>query len=249
MSGPSILLIEDDAPTRAAVARALRGHDYRVIEAPDGQSARRAWDAGRPDLVILDLGLPDDDGMAVLRAFRRDAATPILVLTARGGERDKVAALDQGADDYVTKPFGMDELGARIRALVRRAAGPTADPTGAIVLGPLRMDVPGHRIAVDGRPVRLTPREFEVLRVLMTNAGRLVTHGRVLRSVWGGSYATEGHYLHVYVSQIRRKLAAADPAGALRGLIESEPGVGYRVRREPLGAPDADPDADPDSET
>ncbi|HKG56285.1 MAG TPA: response regulator transcription factor, partial [Candidatus Limnocylindrales bacterium] len=201
-----------------------------VVEAPDGATARREWERRRPDLVILDLGLPDADGLAILRSMRRDASTPVLVLTARGGERVKVAALDQGADDYVTKPFGMDELHARIRALLRRAAGPSADDGGVVTLGRLRVDIARHTVEVGATPVRLTPREFEVLKVLVTHAGRLVTHGRLLRAVWGTAYSEEGHYLHVHVSQIRRKIAAADETGELRKLIVSEPGVGYRIR-------------------
>ena len=229
MSGSAILVVEDDASTSTSVARSLTAHGYRVVEAADAEAARRAWERQRPDLVILDLGLPDADGLVVLRSMRRDAATPILVLTARGGERVKVSALDQGADDYVTKPFGMAELHARIRALLRRAAGPSADEAGVVSLGLLRVDITRHAVEVDGSAVRLTPREFEVLKVLVTHAGRLVTHGRLLRAVWGSAYTEEGHYLHVYVSQIRRKIAAADHSGALRKLIVSEPGVGYRI--------------------
>jgi two-component system KDP operon response regulator KdpE len=229
MSGSAILVVEDDESTSTSVTRSLTAPGYRVVEAADAEAARRAWERQRPDLVILDLGLPDADGLVVLRSMRRDAATPILVLTARGGEGVKVSALDQGADDYVTKPFGMAELHARIRALLRRAAGPSADDAGVISLGALRVDVARHTVEVDGAVVRLTPREFEVLKVLVTNAGRLVTHGRLLRAVWGSAYTEEGHYLHVYVSQIRRKIAAADHTGGLRQLIVSEPGVGYRV--------------------
>jgi two-component system, OmpR family, KDP operon response regulator KdpE len=229
MSGARVLVVEDDPGTRSNVVRSLDAHGYAVAEAADVAEALRAWDARRPDLVVLDLGLPDADGLVVLRAIRRDATTPVLVLTARGGEHDKVVALDQGADDYVTKPFGMPELHARLRALLRRAAGPSADAAGTLAAGPLRLDVARHAVEVAGRPVRLTPREFEVLKVLLTQGGRLVTRGRLLRAVWGTAYSEEGHYLHVYVSQIRRKLAAADPDGALAQLIVSEPGVGYRV--------------------
>ena len=230
MTAAAILIVEDDASTSASVARSLAAHGYRVVEAGDGASARREWERQRPDLVILDLGLPDADGLAVLRSMRRDAATPVLVLTARGGEHVKVTALDQGADDYVTKPFGMEELHARIRALLRRAAGPSADVDGQVTLGALHVDIARHTVDVEGRSIRLSPREFEVLKVLITHAGRLVTHKRLLRAVWGNAYAQEGHYLHVYVSQIRRKLAEANPSGSLHGLIASEPGVGYRIR-------------------
>ena len=226
----SILVVEDDAATRTNVARNLAAHGYHVVEAADGGAARRALEGRRPDLLVLDLGLPDDDGLAILRALRRDATTPVLILTARGGERDKVIALDQGADDYVTKPFGMDELHARIRALLRRAAGPSGDAAGRVTLGSLTLDVAHHSVTVGNQPVRLRPREFEVLKMLMTHTKQLVTHGRLLRSVWGTGYSEEGHYLHVYVSQIRRKLSESDDSGELRGLIVSEPGVGYRIR-------------------
>jgi two-component system KDP operon response regulator KdpE len=228
--GAAVLLVEDDLATRREVAAFLRGHGFRVDEAGDGATAWERWTAGRPDVVVLDLGLPDIDGSVLIRRLRRDSTTPILVLSARDREGDKVAALESGADDYVTKPFGAAELLARVRALLRRAAGPAAAPDGEVLVGKLRMDVPRHEVTVDGQPVRLTPREFEVLKVLLGSAGRLVTRGRLLRAVWGTAYSDEAHYLHVYVSQIRRKIAAADPAGDLADLIVAEPGVGYRVR-------------------
>jgi two-component system, OmpR family, KDP operon response regulator KdpE len=224
-----ILLVEDDDATRESIATFLRGHGHEVREAPTAAEALVAWEAHRPDLIVLDLGLPDLDGSAVVRRVRRDATTPILILSARDREADKVAALDQGADDYVTKPFGMPELRARIDALVRRAAGPAADSTGQIRVGELLMDVSRRLVSVNGAPVHLTPREYEVLKVLLTHAGRLVTHGRLLRAVWGSAYGGESHYVHVYVSQIRRKLLAADPTGSVDRLIVAEPGVGYRV--------------------
>jgi two-component system KDP operon response regulator KdpE len=230
--GPAILLVEDDAATRRSLARNLEAHGYRVVEAPDVLTARMAWGAARPDLVLLDLGLPDADGTSLLRRIRREATTPVIVLTARDAEREKIAALDAGADDYVTKPFAIGELHARVRALLRRAAGPAADPSGIVTLGPLRVDPARHSVEVGGQPVRLTPREFEVLRVLVAHAGRVVTHGRLLRAVWGDAYGDEAHYIHVYVSQIRRKLSAADSTGTVAGLIVSEPGVGYRVLHE-----------------
>ena len=228
--GASVLLVEDDLATRREVAAFLRGHGYRVDEAGDVAGAWDRWTAQRPDLVVLDLGLPDADGSVLIRRLRRDATTPILVLSARDRETEKVAALESGADDYVTKPFGAAELLARVRAVLRRAAGPAAEPTGEVLVGDLRLDVTRHEVTVAGRLVQLTPREFEVLKVLLGSAGRLVTHGRLLRAVWGTAYSEEAHYLHVYVSQIRRKIAAEDPTGALSGLIVAEPGVGYRVR-------------------
>jgi len=228
-TGAAILLVEDDADTSRAVATFLRGHGHTVTEMGDVAAAMHAFGAARPDLIVLDLGLPDDDGMMVVRRVRREATTPILILSARDRETDKVAALELGADHYVTKPFGMTELHARIRALLRRAAGPAAEADGLLRVGELVMDVAHHDVRVGDRPVHLSPREFEVLKVLLAHAGRLVTHGRLLRAVWGTAYSDEAHYVHVYVSQIRRKIATADPDGHLRGLIVAEPGVGYRV--------------------
>lgn len=230
--GPLILLVEDDESTRTALQTDLVARGYRVDDAADGTRALERWDAHRPDIVLLDLGLPDMDGTRIVRRIRHEAQTPILVLSARDAEPTKVEALELGADDYVTKPFGTAELAARLRALLRRSAGPAADAAGRVRTGPLVLDAVKHEVAVGGRPVELTPREFEVLRVLLTHPGRLVTRGRLLRAVWGEAYRDEDHYVHVYVSQVRRKLAAADPTGTLRDLIVTEPGVGYRVRAD-----------------
>jgi two-component system KDP operon response regulator KdpE len=230
--GPTLLLVEDDDPTRLALRRDLVARGYRVEDVADGASAIGRWEARRPDAVLLDLGLPDMDGVDVIRRIRRDAGTPILVLSARGAETTKVEALELGADDYVTKPFGTAELHARLRAVLRRAAGPAADPGGRLMAGALVLDSVRHEVTVHGQRVDLTPREFEVMRVLMSHAGRLVTRGRLLRAVWGQAYSGEDHYVHVFVSQVRRKLAAADPDGELRDLIMTEPGVGYRVRED-----------------
>ena len=229
-TGPRVLLVEDEDATRTALERHLAARGYHVDQAHDVESALNRWAARRPDVILLDLGLPDRDGTDLIRRVRREAETPILVLSARDAERTKVEALELGADDYVTKPFGTAELLARLRALLRRAAGPAADAVGRIAVGPLVLDAGRHSVTVDDRPVDLTPREFEVLRVLLTHQGRLVTRGRLLRTVWGEAYQDEDHYVHVYVSQLRRKLAAADETGALRDLIATEPGVGYRVR-------------------
>lgn len=225
----SVLLVEDDDATRSSIAAFLRGHGHEVRETADASASITAWEAARPDVIILDLGLPDRDGLTVIRHVRREASTPILVLSARDREVDKVTALDAGADDYVTKPFGMIELRARIDALVRRSAGPAAEATGEIRVGKLVMDVARRLVTVAGQPVHLTPHEYEVLKVLLLHSGRLVTHGRLLRAVWGTAYSEEAHYTHVYISQIRRKLDAADTTGSLAGMIVSEPGVGYRV--------------------
>ena len=229
-TGPRVLLVEDDDSTRTSIASNLEAHGYRVREAGTAADAVRAWDTQRPDLVVLDLGLPDADGTTVIRRVRRDGTTPILILSARDDEPDKVAALELGADDYVTKTFGLEELRARVAALLRRAAGPAADTTGSIVLGPLVLDVTRRAVLVGATPVDLTPREYELLKVLMSQPGRLVTRGTLLRAVWGRQYVEEDHYLHVYVSRLRRKLAAADPTGTVRDLITAEPGIGYRIR-------------------
>ena len=227
--GPLVLLVEDEDATRIALDRHLTARGYRVDGAGDVRSALARWEARRPDVIMLDLGLPDRDGTELIRRVRREAETPILVLSARDAERTKVEALELGADDYVTKPFGTAELLARLRVLLRRSAGPAGD-AGRLAIGPLVLDAPRHVVTVGGQPVDLTPREFEVLRVLLTHQGRLVTRGRLLRAVWGEAYQGEDHYVHVYVSQLRRKLARADTDGSLRDLIVTEPGVGYRVR-------------------
>jgi two-component system KDP operon response regulator KdpE len=228
--GPTVLVVEDDDETRAALVRDLAARGYRVQEAVDGRAALDRWEARHPDIVLLDLGLPDIDGLTIIKRIRRESATPIVILSGRHLEHEKVEALDQGADDYVTKPFGVDELNARLRVALRRAAGPAADEGGRVVVGSLEFDAARHEVRVSGRPLDLTPREFEILRVLLANAGRLVTKGRLLRAVWGEAYAAEGSYVYVHVSQLRRKIAAADPDGTLRDLIVTEPGVGYRVR-------------------
>jgi len=228
-SGPVILVVEDDIETRAALVRELTGRGYRVDEAPDARSALRLWDARRPDVILLDLGLPDLDGVEVIRHIRREASTPIVILSGRWDEREKVEVLERGADDYVTKPFGVDELNARLRVALRRAAGPAADDRGRLSVGPLTLDASIHEVRVANRRLDLTPREYEILRVLLAHAGRVVTKGHLLRSVWGTAYQGENSYVYVHVSQLRRKLAAADETGTLRGLIETEPGVGYRI--------------------
>ncbi len=228
--GVRLLLVEDDEPTRRAVANNLLAHGYDVREAPDGEEALRLWDQGRPDLVLLDLGLPGLDGLAVVRRIRSEATTPIIILSAHDQERDKVASLDAGADDYLTKPFGMAELQARVRAAMRRALGPAADAGGQVHIGPLELDPARRRVTVGTEELHLTPREYELLKALVANAGRVVSRGRLLRAVWGLEYANESHYLHVHVANIRRRIAKADPGGYLSDLIVAEPGVGYRIR-------------------
>jgi two-component system KDP operon response regulator KdpE len=229
----AILLVEDDPETRGQIAAFLGQRGYRISEAADAESALARFRADGPDLILLDLGLPDQDGMVVVDGVRTAGTTPILVLSARDREADKVAALEAGADDYLAKPFGMAELHARISAILRRAGPPSdanpGDRPGLIRLGELELDVDTYAVRVSGEPIHLTPLEFEVLRVLVEHTGRLVTYGRLLRAVWGSAYGDEAHYVHVYVGQIRRKIRRADPDGRLASLIVPEPGVGYRV--------------------
>ena len=243
MSGPSLLLVEDEAPARRALAEYLERRGYEVHEATTAQEAMRQWDAHRADLVLLDLGLPDLDGVEVIRRIRREATTPIIILSAREDEHDKISGLEAGADDYLTKPFATDELNARIRAVLRRAGGPDADAAGCLRLGPIELDAVRREVHVTGQLVRLTPREYELLKVMMSSQGRVLTKARLLRAVWGLAYADESAYLHVYVNRLRRKLSAAAPADSLDGLIETEPGIGYRIAdHESLG--DAPPPRD-----
>jgi len=232
MSGPSLLIVEDEEPARHALAEYLERRGYEVHQADTAQEAIRQWDAHRADAVLLDLGLPDLDGVDVIRRIRREAVTPIIILSARGDERDKISGLEAGADDYLTKPFALDELNARIRAVLRRAGGASADAAGCLRLGPIELDAVRHEVRVAGELVRLTPREFELLKVMLANQGRVLTRARLLRAVWGLAYADESSYLHVYVNRLRRKLSAAlpaDNAASLAELIETEPGIGYRI--------------------
>jgi two-component system, OmpR family, KDP operon response regulator KdpE len=237
MTGPAMLIVEDEGPSRRALTDYLERRGYVVYEAASAHEAMRQWDAHRPDLVLLDLGLPDLDGVDVIRRIRREATTPIIILSAREDERDKIGGLEAGADDYLTKPFAMDELNARIRAVLRRAAGPDADSDGCLRLGPIELDAVRREVRVSGEPVRLTPREYELLKVMMSSQGRVLTKARLLRAVWGLAYAYESAYLHVYVNRLRRKLSAAAPSTSLEGLIETELGIGYRIAdHDSLGA-------------
>jgi two-component system KDP operon response regulator KdpE len=230
--GARVLIVEDDDEARRVLVRELKNRGYLVDEAQTGNAALERWESRRPDVVLLDLGLPDFDGVQVIRRIRRDAATPIVILSGRFAEHEKVEALEAGADDYVTKPFGVDELNARLRVALRHGVGPSADEKDRLRVGPLVLDAGRHEARVGDTRLELTPREFEILRVLLLNRGRLVTKGRLLRAVWGEAYQGEASYVYVHVSQLRRKLADADPGGTLRGLIVTEPGVGYRVGAE-----------------
>ena len=219
-----ILVVDDDAGLARALAINLRAHGYDVETALDGRTALTAAGARRPDLVILDLGLPDLDGVEVVSGLRGWFISPILVLSARNTQDQKVAALDAGADDYVTKPFGMDELLARVRAALRRAS--PGDPEQAVVeTDSFTVDLRAHRVTTGDGEVRLTPTEWHLLEVLVRHPGQLVTQRHLLQEVWGQAYGTETNYLRVYVSQLRRKLES-DPTNPRH--IITEPGVGYR---------------------
>jgi DNA-binding response OmpR family regulator len=235
-----ILVVEDDRTVGQYVKRGLEEQRYQADLVDDGMEGLRLASGGRYDIIVLDLRLPGMNGFEMLRTLRdRGNTTPVLVLTAQDSVDFKVQALRAGADDYVTKPFGLDELRARVGALLRRAGGPAATPDGRLVLGTIELDVAAHRVTVRGAPVDLTPREFELLKVMIGSPGRVLTKGRLLRAVWGTAYADEAHYLHVYISRLRRKLQAADPTGVAGRLITAEPGIGYRIG-EPTGATDAD---------
>lgn len=228
-TGAWLLVVEDEEPARRLLRAYLARRGYRVDEAASAGEAMRAWDAHRPDLILLDLGLPDLDGVEVIRRVRRDAATPIIVLSARGEERDKIAGLDAGADDYLSKPFSVGELEARIHAVLRRLGGPDVGPDGLLRLGPIELDPARRSVSVAGNPVHLSPREYELLKVLLSNQGRLVTRERLLRAVWGLAYADAREYLHVYVGRLRHKLSEAGVGPAIEEMIATEPGIGYRV--------------------
>ena len=223
MTSARVLVVDDEPQILRALRTTLRGAGYDVATAATAEDALAEAAAHPPDAVILDLVLPDGHGADVGRELRRWSAAPILVLSAVGDEQEKIAALDAGADDYVTKPFSMDELLARLRAVLRRAS-PTTDPV--IAIGDLVVDLEKRAVTLGGQPVTLTPHEFELLRFLAQNEGKLLTHPMILREVWGPRYGSESHYLHVYVSQLRRKIED-DPARP-RYLL-TEPGAGYRL--------------------
>jgi two-component system KDP operon response regulator KdpE len=223
------VLIVDDEPQLVRTLRInLTARGYEVITAPDGATALRAAADGKPDVVVLDLGLPDLDGATVIEGIRGWSSVPIVVLSARTDSTDKVAALDAGADDYVTKPFGMDELLARLRAALRRASTQvTGDQERMIETDSFTIDLAAKIVHRDGHPVHLTPTEWGLLELLARNRGTLVTHQQLLHHVWGPQYQTETHYLRVYFAQLRRKLEA-QPSHP-RHLI-TEPGRGYRFQ-------------------
>jgi two-component system KDP operon response regulator KdpE len=220
-----ILLVDDEISIQRSMAPLLRSLGYGVIIASTGREALDAFERDRPDLIILDLGLPDLDGGEVCRQVRERADTPILILSARGGERDKVAALDQGADDYVTKPFGPDELMARVRAGLRRSLGREQTLHGQLQRGDLTIDFDRRRVTRAEVEIRLTPKEFELLALLLTHAGRVLTHRTILKAIWGPHSTDQPEHLRVLIGQLRRKI---EPDPAHPRYLLTEPWVGYR---------------------
>jgi two-component system KDP operon response regulator KdpE len=224
---PLVLVVEDEPQVARLLRTSLPVHGFRVVEAASGKEALRQAAAWVPDLVLLDLGLPDQDGIEVLRALRVWSRTPVIVLSARGQESTKVAALDAGADDYVTKPFGFPELLARIRVALRHAARSSpATAQGVFETGRLRVDLEARRVWVDGAEVKLTPIEYRLLSVLVQHAGKVVTHRQLLEEVWGPKSVEERQYLRVFLTHLRRKLERGREGARV---FETEAGVGYRL--------------------
>jgi two-component system, OmpR family, KDP operon response regulator KdpE len=218
-----ILVVDDEPQILRALRTNLRGAGYEVLTAATAETALAEAALRLPDAVILDLVLPDGSGADVCRELRTWSTAPVIVLSAVGDESEKVAALDAGADDYVTKPFGMEELLARLRAAMRRVPHPS-EPV--LEIGDLRVDLEKSAVSMRGQPVQLTPHEFDLLRLLAVNEGKLLTHKAILQEVWGPLYGDESHYLHVYVSQLRRKI---EPDPTRPRYLLTEPGAGYRL--------------------
>jgi two-component system, OmpR family, KDP operon response regulator KdpE len=228
--GQGVVLIEDEPQIRRFLRVALVGQGYRLFEAATGEAGLVEAATRQPDIVILDLGLPDVDGLEVIRRLREWTAIPIIILSAREQERDKIAALDAGADDYVSKPFGVGELLARMRVALRHAAQGPSDPgESTFSIGDLQVDLVRRQILVAGTPVHLTPIEYRLLTTLIRHAGKILTHQHLLREVWGPNQTDQAQYLRVYIAQLRRKLERnpAQPRYVL-----TEPGVGYRLAAE-----------------
>lgn len=222
-AGPRVLVVDDETPIRRLLRTALSAEGYAVLEAEDGNGALAAAAREKPDAILLDLGLPDQDGIEVLSRLREWSPMPVVVLTARDAEAQKIAALDAGADDYVTKPFGMGELLARLRTALRHRLQREGTPP-VFRAGVVSVDLARRIVTAAGAEVKLSPKEYDLLRVLVCNAGRVLTHQMLLKEVWGPAHLHDTPYLRVYVRQLRQKLG--DEAATL---IRSEPGVGYRL--------------------
>jgi len=224
-AGQRVLVVDDENAIRRYLHTALTAQGFTVYEAANGEEAVNAVLNNRPDIIILDLGLPDFDGIEVTRRLREWSKTPIIILSVREAENDKIAALDAGADDYLTKPFGTGELMARMRVAMRRLATKSDEPV--IQVDSLKMDLSRRLVTVAEKEISLTPTEYDILRLLMQNAGRVLTHRQLLRQVWGTAYESEMHLLRVNISNLRRKI---EPDPARPHYMLTEPGVGYRLR-------------------
>ncbi len=224
--GARVLVVDDEPAILRAVRTNLQGHGFDVDTADCGRDALERFDRFHPDVVLLDLGLPDVEGLDLIRALRARAATPIIVLSVRGAERDKVTALDLGADDYLTKPFGVDELLARIRVALRHVARTTREPGAVFRTGDLAVDLERRRVSSAGQEVHLTPTEYELLKAFIGHPNKVLTDRMLLQRVWGADYGSEDHYLHVYVARLRKKL---EPDPQRPRYLVTEPGVGYRL--------------------
>lgn len=224
---PRILIVDDEPQITRVLRRSLTTHAYEVRSAADGESALETFGDWPPDLVITDLSMPNMDGIELCRRLRAVSLVPIIVLSVKGEEHTKVEALDAGADDYVTKPFGMDELLARVRAALRRAPEPQADETESAVLeaGDFRIDLESRRVSVQGREVHLTPKEYDLLVYLLRHPIKVLTHRTLLAAIWGGNYVEQAEYLRVFVGQLRKKI---EPDPAAPRYILTEPWIGYR---------------------
>jgi two-component system KDP operon response regulator KdpE len=231
-----VLVVEDELPVRRFLRAALSSHGYRVVEAGGIGEAELLAPGHNPDVFLLDLGLPDGDGIDLARRLREWTRAPIIVLSARGREEDKVNALDAGADDYLTKPFGVNELLARLRVALRHG-GAGAAPAPVLEVGSLHVDLARREVTVDGREVRLTPTEWKLLALLARHAGKVLTHRQILKEVWGPA-ASEAHYVRVQMAELRKKLET-EPARPR--LLVTEPGVGYRLRDRLEPEPSRDP--------
>ena len=228
--GPLILAIEDEAAMRRFLRISLESNGYRWIEAETARDGLAQAAQHNPKLVLLDLGLPDLDGLEVTARLREWTRTPIIVISARGQEEDKVRALDAGADDYLTKPFGVGELLARIRVALRHAQG-VARPTSAVIeIGTLKLDLDRREVFVAGKEVHLTPIEYKLLALLARHAGKVLTHRQILKEVWGPNQAATSHYLRVHMAELRKKIESNPGRPAW---LTTEPGVGYRLRDRP----------------
>ncbi len=226
-----ILLIEDEPQMRRFLRITLQSHDFRLVEAANGKEGLAQAATRNPDIVLLDLGLPDMDGLEVTRSFREWSSAPIIVISAREQEEDKIRALEEGADDYLTKPFGAGELIARIRVALRHASMMKAgQKEPEFVIGEIRVDLANRRVFVSNKEIHLTPTEYRLLTVMIRNAGKVVTHSYLLKEVWGPPYTGQTEYVRVYMAQLRRKIEE-DPARP-KYLI-NEPGIGYRLKIEP----------------